>query len=204
MHRLSAIFGCSVFLINGFSNTNMHAQMGLPYYFSPILLLSLMSLADKASFKNFSLAVAAHALCMSCTFLPILLLVLSSAHLLSLAYAHSVSSPQSRFLRCLWLQASSALLGFFLLAPLYFPIIESFFVVDLFSTYNSRTYYPLPKSSIFSWFSAKHFWESYKPLDPAYFNPESCASIFFHMGALALFFAFQVVVLANDKFRKFK
>lgn len=169
--RLSAVataLGCVVFLLNGYNMTNLCTNTSPVYIYFPVLLLLLCNFREGPNATRFALLTAVFAVALSTTFLPICLLVLLSTFAIACGYTWAttnfagniVDRLRSAFIIAS-LQAAAAVTGMLSLSFLYFPIVESFQVIDPISMYNSRIFYPANINSILSFFTPKHFWEEY-------------------------------------------
>lgn len=152
VRNAAAFTGCAVFYLSGFSAANTFSQMGHPYYYAPILICSLFYLLERPGVKSFTICVFAHVPFLTLTFLPSLVLTGFFCHGLIAVYSCSFNKSRARYpwsnILC---QIGCGLVAVMILAPLYFPIIESFFLVDLWEHYNSRFIQPLPLKDSISW-----------------------------------------------------
>lgn len=152
VRNAGAFTGCAVFYLSGFSAANTFSQMGHPYYYAPILIFSLIHLVERPCIKSFIGCVIAHVPFLTLTFLPSLVLTGLFCHGLVAAYGCSLNKDcvRGRW-ASVFRQVVCGVVAVMILAPLYLPVIESFFLGDLWESYNSRKISPLPLKDSLSW-----------------------------------------------------
>lgn len=157
----ASVAACFAFLLSGFHSSMIGSQIAQPYVLSPILLYALLVFLSSRAGLAFLGAVLASALMLAETFLPTTVLVLVAIHALCLA--HGVSRWRSFHrdgLRQLARQTTVAVLGFLLLAPLWFPVFEAVRMAD-WSAYAQRGFAQVRPYAALTLLTPKHFWEAY-------------------------------------------
>lgn len=194
---LSALTAGIVYLLNGFNIANLSSNVSQSYLFFPACLYALVSFTYQPSAARYVGAVIACILLIANTFLPTTLLFLGCTYFLASAYAlslclaetsHSASALNSRcglvpWLKMTGLQLSSIFLAFSVLAFLYFPIIENYSIVPEMADYSARVFYPAAAVNFVSFFTPKHFWESYNAMAPD--ATQLVGNVVFHFGVIA-------------------
>ena len=186
----AAVAAGLVFLLGGFNVANLGSNVVHAYVLFPLLLAALMALVRNPSPARFLPAVAANALILATTFLPIACLTFASVYALAIGYA--MSGPQ-RFARApllTGLLCTSFLVALLIAAPLYFPIVESFSVVDSLEMYSNRQFFPVSPLNLIGMISPKHWWESYTAIDPELLaDPQALGNGAFHLGITPIMLA---------------
>lgn len=195
----AAVAAALGFLLNGFSIANLGSNVSHAYVLFPILLYSATLFAQHPTLPRFAFAVLANSLVLATTFLPVSFLTVLSIYVLVSAYtwASAGQSTRPRLLRALRVLAAlgaAVVLAVLLLAPLYFPIIESLSLLDSVRDYSQREFYPVSLHNLIGFFSPKHFWESYQAIDPELLNPTADGVI--PLGNHAFHFGITASVLA--------
>jgi len=181
-----------VFLLNGFCVSNLGSNIVHAYILFPILLWSLISLVRRPSALSFALAVLGNVLILATTFLPVSAMTVFAVYILSGAFAIAAARvPGARWegqaLRLIALQAASLPVALLVLAPLYFPIVESELLVDSVGAYaKTFFFYPANFRNLIGIISPKHFWESYNAIDNRLFVGDAhivaIGNYAFHLG----------------------
>jgi len=182
-----------VYWLNGFNVAYLNSNVTQTLLYFPLLLFALCAFARKPTTLRWVVVVLANLPVMLTTFLPTTALVLISAYSIAAAFTFaemgkSENKRWSQWLKIVTVQASAAVLAFLVLAFLYFPIIESFTVVDTLSVYTQRVFHPANLSNLLSFFTPKHFWESYNAIDAALWRgsaPVYIGNVVFHFGIAA-------------------
>ncbi len=161
---LAVIAGAIFYLLNGFSVPNLNTHIGQPYFFSPVLLFAVLFFVQRQTIYRWILLVIAHAILLTINILTTMTLVLITVHLLGVAYWISVNATARKvlpvaLLRYLGLMLSGFLAAFLLDAPLWFSIVDSFFVTDMVTDFENRAMQP-PRNinNLLSVFTPRHFW----------------------------------------------
>ncbi len=180
------------FLMNGFLTANLATSVTPPYLLSPILFYALLHLATvqrpqttdmartvlehgKASLlvetfqmlrqrsPSFICAILAEALLMLTLFMPVLLLVMTSVHLLAFIWACQQQQTLRQRLATLAILSMAPLTAFLLIAPISLPVLENLMTHPLLNTYNhlAQDFHAYPPHALISLFTPKHLWESY-------------------------------------------
>lgn len=158
---LAAMTGAAAYLLNGFAVPNLNTHIGQPYFFAPVLLYAVLLFAERQTVFRWLVLVLAHALLLSVTILTTLILVMLTAHVLGIAYflRSGMSGMAGSFCRYAGLVLLAGITALLLLGPLWFPVIDSFFVTDMASDFGSRTLQkPRSFDSLLSVFTPEHFW----------------------------------------------
>jgi len=177
---LSALAASIVYLLNGFNIANLSSNISQSYLFFPACLYALVSFTHRPSTLRYVGVVIACILLLANTFLPTTLLFMGCTYFLASAYALSLyfarvnkGSPALNskawlvpWLKMTGIQSFSILLAFLFLAFLYFPVIESYSIVPEMADYSARVFYPAAAINFISFFTPKHFWESYNAMAP--------------------------------------
>lgn len=193
---LSAVGGCFVFALNGYSTSTQGSNTAQTYCYFPMLLYCLSSFSLKPSSLKYVCIFAIDAIILSTTFLPTTFLVLLTTH--SVAFGTSIDQDRQanrsgwrRRLTVLGIQTSALLLALMSMSFVYIPILESFQYVDAVSMYSARVFYPANFWSYLSLFSPKHFWEEYGACPPILWSDATenhgvrITSNMYHFGAIA-------------------
>lgn len=195
----AAVAGCFVFLLAGFHVSMIGAQMVQPYLLAPVLLLALLALAEAPTPWRWVVAILANAAVLLETFLPTTVLILVGTHLFSLVYAADAGRWDWRPAGRRWLlQMAAPLVAFLLVAPLWFPILDSVGHAD-WSEYGQRDFETARARVALSVLSPQHFWDSYRgysrnvPDDVLSFVRHGEATRIYHLGLVACFVAVQAL-----------
>ena len=162
---LAALAGTFVYLLNGFALPNLNTHIGQPYFFSPVLLFSILFFIQKNSLWRWFFLVLSHAILLTINILTTLSIVLITVHLLGLVYFIFGSGDRRRTILEVFqygvLIISAVIVAFMLVGPLWFPIVDSFFVTDMVGDFNTRTKWGWTRSidSLLSVFTPRHFWD---------------------------------------------
>jgi hypothetical protein len=183
---LSALAGALVFLLNGFALPNLNSQNGQPYFFSPILLYALFTFGDKRTLLRWLGLMLAEALML----LNTLLLVLFAVHAMDLTHAWQKGKTRRSISRYFLLVGTAFVVAFLLVAPLWFPIVDSFFVGNMLTSYVQRpNQVQRDITNLLSVFTPKHFWENYSEILHATVYPDAGFStddnVIAHTGIIA-------------------
>ena len=173
---VASVFGLSegaaaaaglIYLLNGFNVGNLGSNVSHAYVLFPLLLYALTSFVRKPSARRFALCVLANVLVLATTFLPVTFLTIAAVYILTGAYLAAVSNRHGVVanVRTLLLLGASAVMALLILAPLYFPIIESLFLLPSVESYAARVFFPAGYRNLIGLISPKHFWESYMAID---------------------------------------
>ena len=190
---LSAVAACVVYALIGYSMANLNSNTSQVYLYFPMVLYALCAFTTKPSVVRYIAVVISNLFIMSTTFLPTTLLLMISIYTVSSGYAFGVLSSTGQPRRGAWLQmialqGSSVLASFFILAFMYFPIVETMTATDEMSNYLHRIFNPVTLFGALSFFTPKHFWESYNAMDPELWNSNSEAfvgNVVFHFGIIS-------------------
>jgi len=186
----AAVAAGLVFLLGGFNVANLGSNVVHAYVLFPILLAALMALVRRPSPTRFLSAAGANGLVLATTFLPIAFLTFAAVYAVAIAYA---ISGLRRFLSAALVIAllfASFLVAFLIAAPLYWPIVESFSVVDSLEMYSNRTFFPVSPLNLIGIISPKHWWESYTAIDPELLtDPQALGNGAFHLGITPIMLA---------------
>jgi hypothetical protein len=158
---LGSLAACFSYLLGGFHVSMLASQMVQPYLLAPILLYALLRLIDSPSAWRFVLATLATVLLLAETFVPTTLLTLLAIHSLCLAWGLQRHRWRARRVSgALLSQLAVSIAGFLLLAPLWFPILESQ-PHGGWEVYETRRFETVRPVAALSLITPKHFWESY-------------------------------------------
>ncbi len=187
----AAIAAGIVYLLGGFNIANLGSNVSHAFVLFPLLLGALMAFVRAPSGARFVLAVAANAMILATTFLPVAFLTFASVYTLAAAYAFSVvDTPGSvsfgRRLLVIVLLVVSFIAALLLMAPLYLPIVESLSLVDSVEMYVKRVFCPVSLRNLIGLISPKHFWESYSAIDAQLFTSDPKGQIRLGNGAFHL------------------
>lgn len=187
---LSAVVAAVVYLLNGYSVANIASNVSQSYLYFPILLFALCAFSKKPSYWRFLGLVLANIPILLTTFLPTSFLIMMSVYLIAFGFSFNTYPRWKNRLVIIALQISSALVAFLLLAFLWFPVLEGAKVLKLFQMYNARTFLPASLAAFLSFFTPKHFWESYNstPYNVMLFE----GNRIFHFGIVASLILVQV------------
>lgn len=201
----AGLAACFVFLLTGFHVSMLGASMVQAYVLAPILLYAIISLVTQGGPWRFVGATLASALLLAETFLPTTVLVLVTVHVLALACGAPHWRGIGDALRQLGIQGAASVLGFLVVAPLWFPILESLQLVDL-THYDDKTIRPARIRALLSVATPKHFWESYSAFartrffdDQTLFVGRIESTRIYHLGIIALFVAAQAFTGARKR-----
>lgn len=186
---LSATTAAIVYLLNGYNVANLASNVSQVYLYFPILLFTLCSFAQKPNYWRYLVLIFANVLILSTTFLPTLALTIISVYLIGFGFVLNTYPVWKNRLGLMGWQALSALIAFLLLAFLWFPLLEGAKTLKLFEMYNARVFYPADLRAFLSFFTPKHFWESYNatPVNVLRY----VGNVIFHFGIVAsLIFAY--------------
>lgn len=162
---VASVAGALVYLLNGFAVPNLNTHIGQPYFFSPLLLFAVLYFSQRQSLGRWIFLVVSHAILLTVNILTTLSLVLIVVHLLGMAFFLFASGSQRpsllEFLRYSIKVVTAIVTALMLVAPLWFPIIQSFFVTDMVADFENRA----PQKArglenFLSVFTPRHFWES--------------------------------------------
>lgn len=155
-----ACAGGGVFLLlNGYSTANVASNVYYSFMFIPPALYASLNLVYDQSRLRFILLTLAFAVLLSFTFLPTTMVGLLAIFGLTFGYAASITRRAIQ--RLLVVHFGALFLALFLLAFLYFPIIES--VRDgLLGYLNDRTLSSSMLVDFLSLFTSSHYLESYQ------------------------------------------
>lgn len=177
---LAAFAGAAVYLLNGFAVPNLMSQNGQPYFFAPLLLLSVLVFVRKQSWNNWVVLVLAHAVLLTVSILNVLLLVFITVHIVGIGYclACAPAQPRPRLIVCAHYVGSVALgavVVMLLVAPLWFPVVHSFFITDIASDFSGRSRWGWTRSidGLLSWFTPRHFWVEQSHISRVTLYPEA-------------------------------
>jgi hypothetical protein len=160
---LAGCAGCAAYLLNGFALGNLNSQMGQPYFFAPLVLLALFAFLDRPSIPRFVLAAFSQALLLLVTQFPPLVLVEIAICCTLLAFFLAKARTWTHLVKVLLLLGSAAAAGLCLVAFLYLPIFEAnLSYLDIINKYNDRLTPGYSLESALSFFTSKHFWQSYR------------------------------------------
>lgn len=171
---LASVAGAIVYLLNGFALPNLNSHMGQPYFFFPLLLYSMLGFSEKQTCHRFVWLVLAYTPLLLITFLPTVLLVLFTLHVITIAWFLQTKRSTKDLAIYIYLSGIALLTAFLLVAPLWFPIIDSFSVSNMLTSYQSRSL-QLPRdiSNLLSVFTPKHFWQNYSGMFPSTLYPNA-------------------------------
>lgn len=192
---LSAIAACTVYLLNGYFIANLNSNVSQTVLYYPICLYALASFTFRPSTLRYLGVIFCNTLILSTTFMPTTSVLMISIYLVSGAYVVKIYSNFKRRITMITLQGVTVGISVLLLAFLYFPIVESFTFVNPFSMYGERVFFPASLYNFLSFFSPKHFWESYNAIDPSLWSPDakvSIGNVVFHFGIVAALIVGQV------------
>jgi len=162
---LASITGIIIYLLSGFSVPNLNSHMGQPYFLFPVLLYSLMVFTHKQSLLRWIFIALMHALMLTITFLPTLVLILLITHILNFSYYLQKKNYFKSTALYISMLSLASITGFLLVSFLWFPIIDSFFVTDIVSKFQDRLTQPTHHfENLLSVFTPKHFWETTAPI----------------------------------------
>lgn len=181
---LSALVAAVVYLLGGYSVANLSSNVAQVYLYFPILLFALCSFGAKPNFFRFFILVLSNVLIMLTTFLPTVFLTLLTAYLIATSFIFDYYILWKHRFILLSLQIFSALLAFLLLSFLWFPLLEGAGTLGLFSMYQARVFYPANLGAFLSFFTPKHFWESYNAT-PSNILQWFVGNVIFHFGIVA-------------------
>lgn len=161
---LAVIAGAIFYLLNGFAVPNLNTHIGQPYFFSPVLLCAVLFFAQRQTICRWVLFLIAHAVLLTINILTTMTLVLITVHLLGVVYWTSVNTQGRKFLvtalmRYLGLVFFGFVAAFLLVSPLWFPIVDSFFLTDMATDFENRAVQPARSvDNLLSVFAPSHFW----------------------------------------------
>lgn len=188
----ACLAGGVVYLLNGYNVANLCSNVTQVYLYFPMSLYCICAFARRPTARSYLFLVLSTVPIWSTSFLPTTLLTLTTLYAIAAAcaisFVHKKQVGWRGYSGALWsigLQASAALVSFLLMAFMYFPIVESFGVVDASSMYSARVFYPVNVANFVSCFTPKHFWESYNAIDPVLWqpgHPASIGNVAFHFG----------------------
>ncbi|HSC75269.1 MAG TPA: hypothetical protein VLB90_03410, partial [Pseudomonadales bacterium] len=195
LNGLAAVAGAFVYLLNGFALPNINTNVGQPYFLFPVLLFAVLFFIQKESIWRWTLLVFAHALLLVACFMPVLVLVFLSVHLIGFSFFVSCRSNKesiSVFLlsRYIVMVFSAFIAAVLLEGVLWFPVINSFFITDMVRDFDNRIL-PKPRSmeNFLSVFTPRHFWENYSHVARSEIYPgaglEKNQSLVAHTGIVA-------------------
>ena len=149
---LASCTAAIVYLLSGFSLSNLFTQMGQPYFLAPLLLLALFAFADKPTAARFALAALVQAMMFTITLFPTMVLAMIAAY--------SIAMIRARPRVVAWMCAVPVL-GLLLVSFLYLPIFEAHLnYLDMTAYYLRRRTPGYSLESALSLFTPKHFWQS--------------------------------------------
>jgi len=196
LSTLSALTAGIVYILNGFNVANLSSNISQSYLFFPACLYALVSFTYRPSATRYVGVVITCILLLANTFLPTTILFLGCTYFLASAYALSHCLAEANqgvpansrswlvsWLKMTSLQFSSILFAFLILAFLYFPIIESYSIIPEMADYSARIFYPTTAINFISFFTPKHFWESYNAMAPD--AVQLVGNVAFHFGVIA-------------------
>lgn len=150
----------ALYFLNGFALSNLYNPIGQPYFLGPVLLLSMLAISGSLTKRNMFLALTAHVLFFATTFFPTAVLCLIVVYAFTLSFR--LSEDGVRWAYILKLHIALPCAALFLLSFLYFPIFEAMKTdLDMVSLYNTRLTPGVHLVNLLSFFTPKHFWESY-------------------------------------------
>lgn len=150
----------AVYFLNGFALSNLYNPIGQPYFLAPLLLLSMLAVTAAFTPRNAFAALAAHVLFLATTFFPVTVLCLIVVYGFTLSLR--ISEGPVRTWRILAVHVVVPLTAVLLLAFLYLPMFDAMKTdLDMVGQYNTRATPGLNVVNLLSFFTPKHYWESY-------------------------------------------
>ncbi|MCL5407133.1 MAG: glycosyltransferase [Patescibacteria group bacterium] len=187
---LSALTAAVVFLLNGYNVANLSSNVTQVYLYFPILLFALCAFARRPNFWRYLTLIFANILILLTTFLPTSTLIIITVYLIAIGFILNIYPDWQDRLKLVGFQILSALIAFLLLAFLWLPIFEAAKVLGLFEMYNARIFYPADLRAFLSFFSQKHFWESYNAIPVNVLT--YIGNVIFHFGIVTVLIVAQV------------
>ena len=166
---LAALAACIVYLLNGYDTANVTSNISENYLLVPACLYAALQFTRTRLLKHFLYMTVWFALLSTCSFMPTEIVAVMTIFGLVLGasfdqFSWTVKHVLKTFLYCV----AALFIGFFLiLAPLYWPFIESLSDTGIADQYLNRHFYPANIKSVLSLFTPSHFYESYNAIDAA-------------------------------------
>ena len=177
---LASLAACVVFMLNGYNVANLNSNVSQVLLYYPICLYAILHFTNQPSVGNYLGIVFSNILILATTFMPTTVLILICIYVFAGGYVLRVHSKLRVRAMAILFYGSSVLIAFMLLAFLYFPIFESFKVATENTLYNARVFYPANIGAFLSFFTPKHFFESYMAIDAV--AAQFARNTIFHFG----------------------
>lgn len=174
----------AAYFLNGFALSNLYNPIGQPYFLAPLLLLSTLAVTSLITPVNVSCALATYVLFFATTFFPITVLCMIVIFAFTLSW--NLFAGRGRIPEVIALHIGLPLTAVLLLSFLYFPIFAAMRGdLDMVKQYNARATPGLNLVNLLSFFTPKHFWESYHALYSGVKIPDIYNPWVHHLGIIA-------------------
>jgi len=187
---ISAISASVIYLLNGYNIAYLSSNGTQAYLYFPILFFTLCSFAKKPNYWRYLALIFANILFYLTTFYETTMLVMLSVYLIAFGFVLNEYPIWKTRLRVIGMQFLSAITAFFLLAFLWFPLLEGFKILKS-EMLGIRTYAPAGFRGFLSFFTPKHFWESYWTI-PQSIGRDFTRGAIFHFGIVTSLIVAQV------------
>ena len=155
---LGSCAAAAAYLLNGFALANLSSAIGQPYFLAPVLLFTLLRIAERATLSRIAQAGLVQAGMLAITIFPPMALATFACYCLAITATFGRNPSFRQGLRAGARQIAALPIGLGLTAFLYLPIFEaqlSYAPIAFF--YNHRAEYHFAMESLLSFFDPKNF-----------------------------------------------
>lgn len=207
---LAATSACIFYLLNGYITANFGSNVTQSYFFVPLCLYAALSFVQFTSVLRWIAVVLSFAMFFSFTFMPttitsiIAMGVVIVGFLLQTMRERDWSIKHAALL--LSLLGGGLLASLLMLAPLYFPFVESLSSLGTLDDYSKRVFWPLRfPHALASFYSPSHLIESYNAMEQAaiFWTPNEGSIVgntIYHSGVVAIALAGCALFRKTDHF----
>lgn len=204
LSAVAALAASVFYLLNGYITANLGSNVTQSYLYVPVCLYTALAFVSRLTVMRWCMAVLAFSLFFSCTFMPTTITSLIAMGCIILGvlvnnvqtgkYSAKTAVAASFFL------GSSLLGSFLLLAPLYFPFLESLKSLGTLEDYSKRLFWKLDfPNAMMSFFSSSHMFESYNAAGVG--AATFIGNTVFHSGVIAIGLAACAIVKRAQQFK---
>lgn len=166
LSQIGSVASCILYILNGYIVANLSSNVSQSFLYFPILLFTLCAFIHTPTAVRLAFVILANVIMLSNTFLPTTFLVLMATYAVAFGYMLSLhKSSLKHMFKLMAVLGGSLLIAFLSLSLIYFPVIESFSFLNVVDMYNERTFFFAKWPSLLSFFSPKHFFDSYNAID---------------------------------------
>ncbi|WP_139348101.1 hypothetical protein [Pseudomonas sp. C9] len=210
---LAATSACIFYLLNGYITANFGSNVTQSYFLVPLCLYAALSFVQFTSVLRWISVVLSFALFFSFTFMPTTITSIIAMGVVVIGFIVQAMRERDWSIKhvtlLLSLLAGGLLASLLLLAPLYFPFVESLSSLGTLDDYSKRVFWSLNfPYALASFYSPSHLIESYNAMEPAailWDTGASSSSIMgntvYHSGVIAIALAGCALFRKTDHFK---